>query len=73
MTYQHHGKTGEVEDEFKAVLDTTPIPTWPENSPKRWNVLLEAVLVGSDTVVPVTSGIDGVPSGRAVCCSHGDI
>ncbi|KAK7695439.1 hypothetical protein QCA50_000075 [Cerrena zonata] len=57
---------GEVEDEFTAVLNTTAIPTWPENSPKRWNILLEAVLVGSDTVVSVSSSIDGVPEGRAV-------
>lgn len=56
---------GEVEPEFAQVLNTTAIPTYPPNSPMRWNVLLDAVLVGTGAVA-VSSDIDGVPTGKAV-------
>ncbi|CAL1700518.1 unnamed protein product [Somion occarium] len=59
------GTFGIVEPEFAQVLNTTAIPTYPPNSPMRWNVLLDAVLVGTGAVA-VSSDIDGVPTGKAV-------
>ena len=56
---------GEVETEYAAVLNSDAISTWPPSSPSRWNILLDAVLVGSNTV-SVSSTVAGVPSGKAV-------
>ncbi|KAJ3525367.1 hypothetical protein NM688_g8411 [Phlebia brevispora] len=56
---------GEVEPQYAAVLNSTALSTWPVSSPSRWNVLVDAVLVGSKTVA-VSSSVDGVPSGKAV-------
>ena len=56
---------GELEDKYASVNTTTGIPTFPETAPKRWNILLDALLVGEDTVT-VTSTVDGAPSNKAV-------
>ncbi|KAI0747432.1 aspartic peptidase domain-containing protein [Irpex lacteus] len=56
---------GEVVEEYSSVLNNDPIPTFPEAYPTRWNVLLEALIVGENTVA-VTSVVDGAPSGKAV-------
>lgn len=56
---------GEVEPDYKAVLDSQPIPTWPLVAPKRWNVLLEAVLIGTQQV-SVSTTVANAPSNRAV-------
>ncbi|KAJ7068270.1 aspartic peptidase domain-containing protein [Mycena amicta] len=65
-TVQGTFSIGEVEPEYAAVLNTTAIPTWPVASPNRWNVLLEALLIGSDkTIIPNTT-VTNAPSNRAV-------
>jgi saccharopepsin len=46
-------------------MNTTTIPTWPTNSPKRWDVLLDAVIVGDQIVVPTTAVV-GAPNNKAV-------
>ncbi|KAF7352792.1 Acid protease [Mycena venus] len=56
---------GETEPEYSAVLKGPAIPTWPVSSPSRWNVLLEALLVGNTVVTPNTSVV-GAPANRAV-------
>ncbi|KAJ7179172.1 aspartic peptidase domain-containing protein [Mycena filopes] len=56
---------GEAEPQYAAVLDGPAIPTWPVTFPSRWNVLLEALLVGNTVVTP-TTGVVGAPSNRAV-------
>ncbi|KAF7332207.1 Acid protease [Mycena kentingensis (nom. inval.)] len=57
---------GEVDDEHKAVLDEAQIPTWPVQSPSRWNVLLEALLIGNgQSIIPNTT-VKNAPSNRAV-------
>ncbi|KAI0268191.1 acid protease [Gloeopeniophorella convolvens] len=56
---------GEVDPEYAAVNNSAPIHTFPENSPMRWNLLLDAILVGPQAV-PVTSTVAGAPSNRAV-------
>lgn len=56
---------GEVESQYSAVLNSTALSTWPIAAPSRWNVLLDAVIVGSKTVA-VSSDVTGVPSGQAV-------
>lgn len=56
---------GEVEPQYADVLKSDPVPTWPPSSPSRWNILLDAVLVGSKTI-PVSSTVAGAPSGKAV-------
>jgi len=56
---------GEYEPGYEQIADTEAIPTWPEKSPKRWSVLLDAVIVGSNITVPTTS-ISDAPSNKAV-------
>ncbi|KAI0092630.1 aspartic peptidase domain-containing protein [Irpex rosettiformis] len=56
---------GEVVQEHSDILNSTAIPTFPEAYPTRWNVLLEALIVGENTVA-VSSVVDGAPSGKAV-------
>lgn len=57
--------TGEVDDKYTAVLDRKKIPTWPEHHPKRWNVLIESIIVG-DKHIPITTTVPNVPRNRAV-------
>jgi saccharopepsin len=59
---------GELDPTYAAVNQTSPIPTFPVTNPSRWNILLEAILVGGDsnTVVPMTTTVPNVPSNRAV-------
>lgn len=57
---------GEYEPEYISVVNTTAIPTWPVTAPRRWNVLLDAVLVGKNkTVIPATT-VPNAPSNKAV-------
>lgn len=56
---------GEYEPKYSAVRNATHLSTWPENAPSRWNVLLEAVLVGKNTL-SVSTNVTGVGSNRAV-------
>jgi len=56
---------GELDPTYAAVNQTSPIPTFPVTNPTRWNVLLDAILVGS-TVIPMTSTVRNAPSNRAV-------
>ncbi|KAJ7129676.1 aspartic peptidase domain-containing protein [Mycena epipterygia] len=64
-TIQGSFSIGEYEPQYAAVMNGTAIPTWPVNSPNRWNVLLDALLVGNTVVTPTTSVV-GAPSNRAV-------
>jgi len=56
---------GEYVEEYKQVEQTPAISTWPVKNPDRWNVLLEAVLVGANPVT-LTSKISTAPVNRAV-------
>ncbi|KAF5369897.1 hypothetical protein D9758_001054 [Tetrapyrgos nigripes] len=56
---------GEYEPAYASVADTPAIPTWPEKSPKRWSVIVEALLIGDKTITPTTI-VPDVPSNRAV-------
>ncbi|KAJ6539342.1 aspartic peptidase domain-containing protein [Mycena capillaripes] len=56
---------GEYEPQYAAVMNGTAIPTWPVSHPSRWNVLVEALLVGNTVVTPTTTVV-GAPSNRAV-------
>ncbi|KAJ7180081.1 acid protease [Mycena crocata] len=64
-TVQGSFSIGEYEPEYAAVMNATALSTWPITYPSRWNVLLEALLVGSTVVSPVST-VKGVPSNRAV-------
>ncbi|KAG6900971.1 hypothetical protein C0993_004409 [Termitomyces sp. T159_Od127] len=59
---------GEYEPEYAAVMNQTAIPTWPVNSPKRWDVLLDAVIVNhaNDTIVLPTTDVADAPTNKAV-------
>ncbi|KAG6919436.1 hypothetical protein DXG01_006319 [Tephrocybe rancida] len=59
---------GEIEPDYAAVMNQTAIPTWPVNSPSRWDVLLDAVIVNhaNDTIVLPTTDVVGAPSNKAV-------
>jgi predicted aspartyl protease len=56
---------GEIDPEFVRIEDTPKIPTFPESNPNRWNVLIDAIMVGQNVTIP-TSKIAGAPSGKAV-------
>ncbi|KAI0036724.1 aspartic peptidase domain-containing protein [Vararia minispora EC-137] len=56
---------GELDSNYTAVAGTNPIPTFPQSNPNRWNVLLDALLIGSETVL-VSSVVSGAPSDKAV-------
>jgi len=56
---------GEYEPGFEDVADREAIPTWPEKSPTRWSVLLDAIIVGDNITVPTTS-VSDAPSNKAV-------
>jgi hypothetical protein len=47
------------------VANSAPIPTFPETSPKRWSVLVDSIVVGSNQI-PVTTGVAGAPGDKAV-------
>lgn len=51
--------------EYQQIEQTPAISTWPIENPTRWNILLEAVLVGP-TSIRVTSKITNAPVNRAV-------
>ncbi|KAF8974567.1 aspartic peptidase domain-containing protein [Flammula alnicola] len=56
---------GELEPAYAAVAGNEHISTWPINSPYRWNVLLDAVIV-NDTITVPTTKVVGAPSNKAV-------
>ncbi|KAG7449215.1 acid protease [Guyanagaster necrorhizus] len=56
---------GEYEEAYSEVADTVAISTWPVSSPKRWSLLVEALLVGNQTILP-SSTTAGAPSNKAV-------
>ncbi|KAG6814176.1 hypothetical protein H0H92_000852 [Tricholoma furcatifolium] len=59
---------GEYQSEYAAVENSTAIPTWPVNSPTRWDILLDAVIVNhaNDSIVVPTTDVVGAPSNKAV-------
>ena len=56
---------GEVDPEYAAVNQTSPIPTFPVTDPTRWTVLLDAILVG-EAIISMTTSVPSAPSNRAV-------
>lgn len=56
---------GETEPQYSNVTSTNKIPTWPVDSPTRWNVLLDSFIVGTETY-SVSTGVQGAPSDKAV-------
>jgi hypothetical protein len=67
-SYMHlltHQNAGETESQYSNVTSTNKIPTWPVDSPARWNVLLDSFIVGTETY-SVSTGVQGAPSNKAV-------
>jgi len=56
---------GEVDPTYSAITNSPSLPTFPPANPKRWNVLLEALFIGSETI-GVSSNVSGAPGGNAV-------
>ena len=56
---------GEIDSEYAAVNQTSPIPTFPVSSPTRWTILLDAILVGN-SAISLTTSVPNAPSNRAV-------
>ncbi|TFY72990.1 hypothetical protein EVG20_g34 [Dentipellis fragilis] len=56
---------GEVDPDYAAVNNSSPIPTFPQTAPNRWTILLDAVLMGLSTI-SVNSTVPNAPSNRAV-------
>ena len=57
--------SGEYEPQYASVANTSRISTWPVSSPKRWTLLLDSVIIGTDVVVPTTQVV-GAPTNKAV-------
>jgi hypothetical protein len=60
-----HQNAGETESQYSNVTSTNKIPTWPVESPARWNVLLDSFIVGTKTY-SVSTSVQGAPSNKAV-------
>lgn len=56
---------GEVIPTYSAINNEPRIPTWPVSMPKRWNVLLDSFIVGTQTI-GVSTNVSGAPSQKAV-------
>lgn len=56
---------GELDSNYTAVQNSPSLSTFPEVAPKRWNVLLQAFMVGSNTY-SVSTNVTGAPSNNAV-------
>lgn len=56
---------GENDPQYASVIGNAPISTWPVHSPKRWNLLLDALIV-NDTITVPTSTVVGAPDNKAV-------
>ncbi|KAM6495888.1 Aspartic peptidase domain containing protein [Amanita muscaria] len=56
---------GEYEPGYEDIANCSKIPTWPPQSPKRWTVLLDAIIVGSQITVPSTT-VSQAPVNKAV-------
>ncbi|KAF7288221.1 Acid protease [Mycena chlorophos] len=65
-TVQGSFSIGEVDPTYSAVLNSTPISTWPVSEPSRWNVLLEALLLGDGSAIIPNTSVSTAPSNRAV-------
>jgi saccharopepsin len=58
-------RLGEYEPQFANISNNPQISTWPKKSPSRWNILIDAVIVNKDIIVP-RSSVNGAPSNKAV-------
>ncbi|TFY78513.1 hypothetical protein EWM64_g5503 [Hericium alpestre] len=56
---------GEFDPDYTSVNNSKPISTFPVSSPRRWTVLLDALLNGNN-VISVSSNVPNAPSNRAV-------
>ncbi|KAI5120673.1 hypothetical protein M0805_006962 [Coniferiporia weirii] len=56
---------GEIDGNYTDIGNSPSLSTWPVNSPKRWNILLEAFMVGTNTY-SVSTNVSGAPSNNAV-------
>ncbi|KAJ7276396.1 aspartic peptidase domain-containing protein [Mycena haematopus] len=56
---------GETEPQYAAVMNANAISTWPVSNPNRWNVLLDAILVGNTVVTPNTHPVVLLDSGTS--------
>lgn len=56
---------GEIDETYSDINNANALSTWPVEHPSRWNVLLDAFMVGTNTL-SVTTNVSGVPSDRAV-------
>jgi len=52
-------------EEYKDVVNSKEISTFPVNSPSRWNVLLDAAIIGDNVFYPTTT-VNGAPINKAV-------
>jgi saccharopepsin len=57
---------GELDPDYAAVNQTSQIPTFPTTSPSHWTVLIEAILVAGNSVIPMNTTVPNAPSNRAV-------
>lgn len=64
-TYLTSYSLGEYDPKYKSVADTAPIPTFPENSPSRWSILVDSIIVGEKQIAVKTS-VATAPGNKAV-------
>lgn len=56
---------GEIDQTYSNISSSNELPTWPVVSPKRWNVLLDSFIVGTQTF-SVSTNVSNAPSNQAV-------
>ncbi|KAF8655269.1 hypothetical protein AX16_003170 [Volvariella volvacea WC 439] len=56
---------GEYEPEYAEIQNQPEVPTWPVVHPSRWNVLLDALIIGDRIIIPETE-VEDAPSNKAV-------
>lgn len=56
---------GEYDPQYADVANTDPISTFPLNSPTRWTILVDSLIVGQNQI-SVTTSVASAPGNQAV-------
>ena len=56
---------GEYDQQYAGIANTPHIPTYPEQNPSRWSVLVDKIIANGQEL-SLSSAVNGAPSGKAV-------
>lgn len=57
--------SGEYDPKYQGVIDTDPISTFPQNSPSRWTILVDSLIIGQNQI-SVKTAVASAPGNKAV-------